>query len=103
MSDLATINQPHVTLYLTLFDTSVLEALEAQLSAVLANLTQCDIPLNSTTAQGSYGMWNVLNTACLQFASDSIVNATYTLAVPNQPVPAWYVNVRPSAIAMRRI
>ena len=40
-------------------------------------------------AAGQFAMLNVTLTDCIQFASDSIVNETYSLAVPNQSVPSW--------------
>ncbi len=88
---LATINQPHVTLYLTEFESDSVNELQSRLTALSGAFYQCFIALNDTAASGTYGMWNVINNNCLQLTSDTIVNATYDLATPNQTIPAWYV------------
>jgi len=86
---LATINQPHVTLYLTEFDDSNLQLLQDRLGEISEVLYRCYLWMNDTEPSGDYGMWNVINNQCLQSSSDVVVNATYDLAVPNQPVPDW--------------
>ena len=49
----------------------------------------CEVQLGEPYAAGSYAMLNVTNTACLQYYSDAIVNATYHLSEPNQTAPQW--------------
>src|SRR5262249_19221860 len=49
----------------------------------------CSITLTNATVQGAYGMWNVLDSECLQLMSDMVVEATYAFIVPNQTVPSW--------------
>ena len=38
-------------------------------------------------------MWQVDNNECLQFMSDSIVNATHMYIQQDQPVPSWVYNL----------
>jgi hypothetical protein len=88
-----TTDQPHITLYLTAFQTSQLPALKDAVQEVLqqSDFGRCQIsmPNAGLIVSGSYGMWNTANPACLQRMSDSIVNATYKYAIPNQPIPSW--------------
>lgn len=95
---------PHITLYLTEFLTSAVEngTLAARLSSALAGWGGCNgIPLDVTYASGSYGLWNVTEVPeCLQQLSDTVVLATYGLAVPDQPVPSWVYGLDdPTAVA----
>ena len=85
--------QPHVTLYLTKFRP---EALQTELpqrisKAVDSLITVCRpiLGMEAVSVQGTYGMWAVEDSGCLQFWSDTIVNATYDLAVKNQSIPSW--------------
>ena len=70
--------QPHVTLYLTRFSPdSVAKELPARIKSALPGLVKTcrpDLEMGDATVQGTYGMWAVKDTGCLQFWSDSIVN-----------------------------
>ncbi len=62
---------------------------EKRLSLLSGAFYECYIALNNTFTSDAYGMWTVNNNECLQLTSDTIVNATYDLIVPNQPIPSW--------------
>ena len=51
--------------------------------------TPCEVGLSAPYAAGQYAMMNVTNAACLQRASDLVVNATHALSAPNQTAPSW--------------
>jgi hypothetical protein len=49
----------------------------------------CPIHLTSITIQGSYAMWDVEVTECLQELSNNVVELLHADIVPNQPIPDW--------------
>ena len=85
---LNTINQPHITLYLTDFGSNISELVQI-LETLSNNLIPCDIVLSNYSVNETYAFWQVENNKCLQLLSNSVVNATYKLASPNQPIPSW--------------
>ena len=106
---------PHVTLYLTEWSCpsgkasaadvgniapppTCKESIALAISEVKYSLGApfgpCELSLTNLYSQGNYIFANVSDTACLQRYSDTIVNASYRLATPNQPVPGW-VNTLP--------
>lgn len=102
--DLAVAEQPHITLYLTLFPNENLQLLAARMSTLIDSLATpsspfpangCNLTVSAAAAAGTivnstaYVLWNMPNPACLQYLSDAVVNATVDLIVPNQPVPSW--------------
>jgi hypothetical protein len=97
---LNSINQPHVTLYLTDFGNNIPELLSI-LTRLAPKLIPCPLILSSFTVNGSYSFWGVENTACLQRLSDIVVNNTYHLAAPNQPAPSWLNSLPPLERAER--
>jgi len=101
---LGTMQQPHITLYLTEFlpnnvtcdasgsTSSVCADLGAIAPSLEAPPSLCEddpVVLGALEVSGCYAMWEVVNSPCLQAMSDRVVNATYRLAVPNQTVPDW--------------
>lgn len=93
--DFHTKHTPHITLYLTEWQCSVppcAQHLDDTLTPTLHDLSWqelCTVKIGSPYAAGSFAMLNVTISSCLQLYSDSIVNATYSMAQPNQSVPAW--------------
>jgi hypothetical protein len=49
----------------------------------------CVVLLRGSSIGAGYAMWNVAISDCLQSLSDSVVQATFEFAEPNQPVPQW--------------
>ena len=89
---------PHVTLYLTEFtcpratDKECVNLVKHGISGVLEKLgtvSPCRSAVTNPYPSGSYAMLNVSHQRCLQYFSDTIVNATYMYAKPNQTVPGW--------------
>eukprot|EP00761_Pharyngomonas_kirbyi_P006634 gb/GECH01006642.1/.p1 GENE.gb/GECH01006642.1/~~gb/GECH01006642.1/.p1 ORF type:complete len:281 (+),score=59.19 gb/GECH01006642.1/:1-843(+) len=93
--DLKTKQQPHITLYLTKFHKSkfnkIKKALNESVQEFNQELTQgCNVYINETAhISGDYGMWSVVDTDCLQYMSNRIVNKTVSYAVFPQSVPEW--------------
>lgn len=98
--DLTHASMPHVTLYLTEWQCSrapgpdpsqCKEQLDTALSEALyaLKIESCRLTISAPYAAGNYAMLNVSRCSCVQRYSDTIVNATYTLAVANQTVPSW--------------
>ena len=48
-----------------------------------------------------FALWNVELSGCLQTLSDTVVQATYHLATPNQPIPAWINSLPPAEKAAK--
>ncbi|KAL6075947.1 RWD domain-containing protein [Balamuthia mandrillaris] len=93
-----TVVRPHVSLYLTEFQTDKIpHAIKAVQKLLFIDYKQdfCNllVTLSGTTVSGSYGMWDADLTSTLQLLSDAVVNATYQWIVPNQPVPDWVKNL----------
>ena len=85
-----TYSQPHVTLYLTEFQDDKLDAIQAKLDEIAPTLPRaCQFEYNSTELSGSYFMWNLAKTECLQELSDKVVTALAEYRVVNQAVPEW--------------
>jgi hypothetical protein len=87
-------SRPHISLYLTAFRPDQKHNVIAAVQNVTENFhpQNCEVELESkTTVVGSYGMWRVANSnvSCLQLLSDTIVKATVSFIVPDQPIPAW--------------
>jgi len=98
--DLAKLDKPHVTLYLTEWECipsstpfeTCLTNIEAAVTDVLAKIAAeppCPVTLSAPYAATTYAMMNVSLTPCLQRYSDLIVNATYKFSRPNQTAPSW--------------
>jgi hypothetical protein len=99
--DLTNRDTAHVTLYLTAWtcdstqgalSDSCINRVAAAVASVLPRIvaaSPCDLSITTPFASGQYAMMNVDVTSCLQLFSDTIVNASYHLAQPNQPVPEW--------------
>eukprot|EP01132_Coremiostelium_polycephalum_P003594 gene3594-4476_t len=84
---------PHITLYLTEFDSNNIFNIVNTIQDIFPKLDQvggnCQVVMNDIVVSGEYGMWDVVNNECLQYMSDLIVNNTYQYIVPNQPIPSW--------------
>ena len=83
-----------MTLYLTDFqeDASTTDMLLSRVASVVTVASElCTVAMaNSIDApRPPYALWDVDNNACLQALSDAVVNATYMLAKPGQPIPKW--------------
>lgn len=94
--DLNSTAMPHVTLYLTEWmcdpqEHACKDPVNDALSGAVYGLAThtCSVEVGAPYAAGQFAMLNVTLTECIQFASDSIVNETFALAVPNQSVPSW--------------
>lgn len=81
--------QPHISLYLTSFQSGVEDQIKERMAAVAPLLAACNVTMTTAFVQGAYAMWTVVDDACLQTMSDVITAYTTDLAVPNQPVPGW--------------
>lgn len=85
-----TYSQPHVTLYLTEFEDSKLDEIQAKLDEIAPSLPHnCQFEYNSTELSGNYFMWNLAKSECLQQLSDQVVNALAEYRVKDQVVPEW--------------
>ena len=98
----ATIDTPHITLYLTAFQCpgittdECLDRVREHLKAVVATLRNqpvCMITVTDAYPAGSYAMLNVSLTPCLQSYSDAVVNAIHSFSQPNQTVPGWVLSM----------
>lgn len=100
--DLNVSAQPHVTLYLTEYlAAAVPGALTGNASALAPLLVRCNVTMGALVVQGSYGMWNVEDSTCLQAASDVAAASLVSSAVPNQPVPGWVAGLPPAERAQK--
>jgi len=86
--------QPHITLYLTDFLDSNINALIETVRKLLPSLCSCLITMSQPVVSGSYLLWNTEKSSCFQALSDKIVLATYQLRNLNQSLPDW-VNSMP--------
>jgi len=105
--DFITKQDPHATLYLTMFDSkhitsgSLQKASELALKTAFSNPTCSNSPqmeIGTTfTASGAYAMLSVTNIACLQLLSDSLVNATSSFVAPyaKEKIPSWVYDLPP--------
>ena len=93
-----TTHDPHATLYLTTFlEDSLTKMVTAANAALQSGWTKFCTPSSSMSvgdtksAGGSYGMLDIVNTACLQGLSDALVNATCGFIDPKakEYVPGW--------------
>lgn len=101
--DFKTKSTPHITLYLTEFEADKRDALLITLDTLIGTLPACPVHLLSPfNISGQYAMWEVETSKCLQFLSDSVVNATAQFAVKNQSVPSWVYSV-PEPIRSEKI
>jgi hypothetical protein len=96
--DLLRRQEPHVTVYLTEFYEDNVGHIVDALRVISREMREDDICTFHTTndvgATGSYVLWSMENSACLQRLSDLVVNATCEFAVPNQPIPGWVINIQ---------
>ena len=98
----ATIDTPHITLYLTAFQCPgittdeclkrVSEHLQTVVDA-LRNRPPCTITVTDAYPAGTYAMLNVSLTPCLQSYSDAVVDAIHSFSQPNQTVPGWVLSM----------
>ena len=117
--DFAVKDTPHVTLYLTSWTCpeplpppepgtrapppTCLQRIQLAIADILGSFgPACPVTLSEPFAAGTYAMMRVARTDCLQRYSDAVVNATYTLSQPHQPVPSW-VNSLPEPQRSRKI
>jgi 2'-5' RNA ligase len=104
--DLEHLQEPHITLYLTEFLNTNLDTLTRRISDAFATKLPkpfaCQVQLPASVSNASaYVMWTVTNSPCLQLLSDLIVNATFDLAVPDQPVPSWVWSLDPAIAKLK--
>mmetsp|Transcript_15227 Transcript_15227/g.52900 ORF Transcript_15227/g.52900 Transcript_15227/m.52900 type:complete len:252 (-) Transcript_15227:34-789(-) len=100
--DLNVSAQPHITLYLTEFTpAAVPTALTGNVSAMAPVLVRCNVTMGELFVQGSYGMWAVEDSTCLQADADVAAALLVPLAVPNQPVPGWVSGLPPAERAQK--
>eukprot|EP01029_Cantina_marsupialis_P029756 TRINITY_DN782144_c0_g1_i1.p1 TRINITY_DN782144_c0_g1~~TRINITY_DN782144_c0_g1_i1.p1 ORF type:complete len:228 (+),score=53.29 TRINITY_DN782144_c0_g1_i1:47-730(+) len=101
---LQTYQQPHITLYLTEFQTDALDSIISAANDIVKNFpSHCIVELQDATATGSYTMWHVKPTSCLQRMSDKIVEATSKYAIPNQPIPDWIAGLKNATMRAEKI
>jgi hypothetical protein len=82
--------QPHITLYLTEFESAA--PVVFKLGGLIGELLPVDcepIVLANITVGGCYALWEVEPNSCLQAMSNSIVLATSPYILPNQTIPDW--------------
>jgi hypothetical protein len=84
-------DEPHLTLYLTQFESEAVEDVVAAVRAALVELPcACQAYTGGFSASAvGFGLWNMQVSQCLQRLSDLVVRATYRYMVPDQPIPAW--------------
>lgn len=88
--DLTTVNQPHVTLYLTEFRNESYADIMRSMAKLISSMQGCLLKMNDTVdMSGSYALWDVLPNTCLSLLSNQTVLALAQYIVPNQPVPEW--------------
>ena len=83
---------PHVTLYLTDFQTESIPNLFSTLRQSL-NSTQLIVEISNVMVNGAYSMYQIENTNVMQMLSDSIVQSTKEFITPNQTIPEWVYNL----------
>ena len=83
---------PHVTLYLTDFQSEFIPDLISTLRQSL-NSTQLIVEISNVFVNGAYSMYQIENTNGMQTLSDSIVQSTKEFITPNQTVPEWVYNL----------
>eukprot|EP00697_Spironema_sp_BW2_P006572 gnl/Spiro4/2018_TR971_c0_g1_i1.p2 gnl/Spiro4/2018_TR971_c0_g1~~gnl/Spiro4/2018_TR971_c0_g1_i1.p2 ORF type:complete len:247 (+),score=49.62 gnl/Spiro4/2018_TR971_c0_g1_i1:38-742(+) len=98
--DFDNLAKPHATLYLTIFANSNISTLTSRLAAL--SLHAVPLTLSKVVYSGTYIMWHVDMTPGLQLMSDTVVNKTHDLIIPNVPVPDW-VNNLPEPERTKRI
>mmetsp|Transcript_22823 Transcript_22823/g.34039 ORF Transcript_22823/g.34039 Transcript_22823/m.34039 type:complete len:239 (+) Transcript_22823:60-776(+) len=88
-------SQPHITLYLTSFDSpsSVVQVAETAATHIKPKVCKGVTLSRNITVSGCYALWNTLPNDCLQYVSDAIVNTTYSFSTPDQPIPDWVENL----------
>lgn len=94
--DLGGVHTAHVTLYQTRFPTENVGQLKESLAQLALRLPACPgllLDPEGAAVAGSYALWSVNRTQCLQLLSDAVVNATFSLAAKNQFVPSWVANL----------
>lgn len=103
--NLATVEMPHITLYLTSFRSEVVGLVMDAVELALQNQpSNCLVQLDPTVyASGAYAMWRVSKTPCLQGMSDAIVNATSQYISPNQPIPDWVYSIADPTLRQEKI
>eukprot|EP01028_Stygiella_incarcerata_P004195 TRINITY_DN1892_c0_g1_i1.p1 TRINITY_DN1892_c0_g1~~TRINITY_DN1892_c0_g1_i1.p1 ORF type:complete len:195 (+),score=32.33 TRINITY_DN1892_c0_g1_i1:331-915(+) len=96
--DLLQRQEPHVTVYLTEFYANNMGRIIDALEAISLEMRENDIctfqTTNNVDVSGTYVLWSMENSACLQKLSDLVVNATCAFAVPNQPIPSWVLDIQ---------
>eukprot|EP01104_Vermistella_antarctica_P013471 TRINITY_DN4073_c0_g1_i1.p1 TRINITY_DN4073_c0_g1~~TRINITY_DN4073_c0_g1_i1.p1 ORF type:complete len:268 (+),score=49.85 TRINITY_DN4073_c0_g1_i1:125-928(+) len=80
---------PHITLYLTMFETVYYAKVMSTLALIAPSFQPCPVVLTDVFAQGTYAMWNVTNSECLQNNSNTVVMALNDFITPNQSIPSW--------------
>lgn len=113
-------SQPHVTLYMTSFLESNIDALSKRFDTLVLQLIKLNFNrINATIASwknamingvpvlpcvstalakpdvsGTYGMWPVERNACVQFLSDSLANNTFEFVEPSAftTIPPYVLN-----------
>jgi 2'-5' RNA ligase len=93
--------EPHITLFLTVFESNEqLTAIEEGVYRAAQNMSRdCQVNiLNSIAATGTYTMWDVQNSECLQHMSDLVVNATsaYVSKKAKTDIPKWVESLPPA-------
>lgn len=83
---------PHVTLYLTDFQSEFIPDLISTLRQSL-NSTQLIVEISNVMVNGAYSMYQIENTSGMQTLSDSIVQSTKEFITPNQTIPEWVYNL----------
>lgn len=102
--NLTTLQLPHITLYLTNFMYLKYSDIDHVMTQLVPKFTACNVTMTDrTTVSGSYVMWDVLSSSCLQHMSDAIVNETSAFIQQNQPVPDWVHNISDPTIREKKI
>eukprot|EP00762_Andalucia_godoyi_P000931 ANDGO_03835.mRNA.1 hypothetical protein DICPUDRAFT_160097 len=103
--NLSSVEEPHVTLYLTDFLGGSAPELSRRIRQIASSLPvgyACTFETTPSCVNGSaYTLWTVTNPPCLQYLSDLIVNRTVDLVVPDQPVPPWVWSL-PHDVAVKK-
>lgn len=93
--------KPHITLYLTDWIDFDESSITSTVWEAVVKFTPCEVKLTNPYAAGTYAMWNVTVSPCLQRYSDLIVNYTHWMATPDQPVPDWVAGLPPAERAAK--
>ncbi|KAH3757974.1 hypothetical protein Pelo_10268 [Pelomyxa schiedti] len=81
---------PHITLYQTDFVNDTLDDVVAAMDQLAPTLHTCKATMGAPLLSGQYFMWEVsVPNDCLQWLSDSVVNATYQYRNKTQAIPEW--------------